>query len=330
MLQTLNKPVHYQNQSAAVRPKSVAVVGATGTIGSEVMRQLAQTPNYVTGILRNANRPLPVPIQEYPARVGYVAVDHDAADQLTQAFEGHDALFLLMGNHPQQVESETRVIEAAKRGGVKRIVKLSAPFIPKEVMHVQVADWHREIEAALDASGMAYVALRPLSFMQNWLRNTATIQHLGMIFGSAGDAPKNYTDGRDVAAIATRLLLSNERLPSTTLSIRGPDAISNQEMADRISAVTGRTIRYQNLSKEAHREMLVKRAKLPAWLVNHILELEELAILIPETPSAMVESFLGQPPRRMNPFLQEHRAAFLPSKQPLRSAVSSLFSSFLA
>lgn len=302
---------HQQTTTWSSNLPVIIVFGCTGTVGSEVMRQLASHKCFVRGVLRKSSRRYPIPLQEEPARVSYVTVDHNSVDHLARVCRGADTLFLLIGTHPEQVRSEFNIIEAAKKAGIRRIIKMSAPVIDESILAVEVATWHREIEAKLADSGIEHCNLRPYAFMQNWLRSTHTITHFGKIFGSANTSPRNYVDCRDVATVAVRLLLQEEPLNANAISITGPEAISNQEMAERISLVTGSNVLYKNLSKGEHYQMLIKRAKLPKWLAQHIVDLEELAVLIPEKSTDTVEALLGCPPRTMDEFLQEFRPAFM-------------------
>lgn len=291
------------------RPRLIAVLGCTGTVGSEVMRVLAHEDCAVRGILTKSNRPYPVPPQERPARISYTSADHTSLQHLRRALMGADALFLSIGTNPEQVAIESRAIEAAQRAGVRRIVKMSAPLVA-EPASVEVAKWHRSIEEKLEESGLEFCNLRPYSFMQNWLRNTFTIQHLGKIIGSAGSSPRNYVDCRDVAEIAVRFLLSECPLTMREITITGSEAINYQDMAARLSVATGSTIRYENLTRAEHYQLLLKRAKLPEWLARHLVELEELAVLIPEQPDDGFQTWLRHPARTMDEFTQEHHAAF--------------------
>ena len=295
--------------TTTTRPRLIAVLGCTGTVGAEVVRQLAWRECAVRGVLRRPPHTYPVAHQERPARVSYVLADHASEAGLRRAFSGADALFLLIGTNPDQVQIETRAIEAAERAGVRRIVKLSAPLVEPPAS-VEVAKWHRAIEERLAASALETCSLRPCAFMQNWLRNADAIRQFGTIVGSAGDAPRNYVDCRDVAAVAVRLLLSDEPPPSLAIAITGPEVLSNQEVAARISLVAGSAIRYSNLSRSEHYELLVGRARLPAWLALHIVELEALAASAPERATNTAAGLIGQPSRTMDEFLLEHRAAF--------------------
>jgi uncharacterized protein YbjT (DUF2867 family) len=300
------------NQQITSSAHLIVVLGCTGTVGSEVMRLLARQHCAVRGILRHANREQPVPEQD---QFSYASTDHSSVEELARAFTGAQTMFLSMGTGPEQVQIETNAIEAARLAGVRRVVKISAPIITAPAS-VEAANWHRSIESALTSSGMEHCFLRPYAFMQNWLRNTESIRRFDRIIGSAGSAPRNYVDVRDVAEIAVCLLLSEQPLPQA-ITIAGPEVITNQEIAERISHVTGRTIRYENLSRNEHHHLLLTRARLPEWLARHIVELEELAIQNPERASSTVEELLGHSARTMNEFLQEQRMAFMPPVMPV-------------
>ncbi|MEM7737385.1 MAG: NAD(P)H-binding protein [Deinococcota bacterium] len=270
-------------------------MGCTGTLGCELMQQLVTAPHTISvrGVLRRAGSIYPVPLQTAPKRVSYVTAKHNSVAELSRAFAGADALFLLTGTSLQQVEVETCAVEAAQRAGVRRIIKLSAPLIAKGVS-VEVASWHRQIEAAIESTGLEHCFLRPYAFMQNWLRNTHSIRYFGKIVGSAGNAARNYVDARDVAAVAAQLLLSEAAPVHKALTLQGPEAINNEAIAERLSNVTGGCIDYENLSFEDHYELLVTRANLPDWLARHIVELEALAVHIPESSSDSVTQCLAK------------------------------------
>lgn len=302
-------PQVHQQQGA--RERLIVVMGCTGTLGRELMQQLVAAPHTISvrGVLRRADSIYPVPLQTAPTRVSYVTAKHTSVADLSRAFAGSDALFLLTGTSLQQVEVETCAVEAAQRAGVRRIIKLSAPLIAKGVS-VEVANWHRQIETTIESTGLEYCFLRPYAFMQNWLRNTHSIRYFGKIVGSAGNAARNYVDARDVAAVATQLLLSEAAPVHKALTLQGPEAINNEAIAERLSNVTGGHIYYENLSFEDHYELLVTRANVPDWLARHIVELEALAVHIPERSSDSIKQCLGRYPRTMDEFLQESRLSF--------------------
>jgi uncharacterized protein YbjT (DUF2867 family) len=56
--------------------------------------------------------------------------------------------------------------------------------------------------------------------------------------------------------------------------LNGPEAISHQELAKRISQVTGRTVNYVDLLESAHRDAMVALG-MPEWQVTALLELQQ-------------------------------------------------------
>lgn len=151
--------------------------------------------------------------------------------------------------------------------------------------------------------------------MQNWQRNTFTIQYFGKIYGALGNAQRNYIDCRDVATVAVNYLLATEELKERSVILAGPQAITNTEMAKKLSRVTGHKIEYVDITPEELFYQLTKRAKLPEWLATHIVELDELAIKVPEPVSDTITGLISRKPRIMDEYLQECRHLF--KRKPL-------------
>lgn len=285
---------------------TIVVFGCTGTVGAEVTHALSKENCVVRGVLRNPDRFYPVPPT---ASLNYVSASLQEPTQLRRACATADTVFLLTGTAPDQVANETNIIDAAIAVGVTRIVKLSAPVVVPSVQ-VEVSTWHRQIEAVLDQSNIDYCVLRPYAFMQNWERNTFTMRRFGKIFGAMGEASRNYIDCRDVAEVAVHYLLSDKSLNGQAITLSGPEAITNADMASRFSYVTNSKIEYINLTKDALYAQLTKRAKLPKWLAHHIVELDNLAVKVPEPVQSTTEQITGRKPRIMDAYLQEARHLF--------------------
>ncbi|MCW3466177.1 NmrA family NAD(P)-binding protein [Chitinophaga nivalis] len=288
---------------------TIVVFGCTGTVGKEVMRQLQDHDCVVRGVLRNPERPYPIEIGSRSLDITYVSADLNAINQLKAACMGADAVFLLTATSPNQVAYEMNIIDAARYCGVRRIVKLSAPVVHAPAK-VEVSQWHRKIEAYLSQNSDDFCCLRPYAFMQNWERNTFTIRHFGKIYGSLGDAARNYIDCRDVATVAVNYLLTPEVLREQSVVLAGPEAITNIEMAAKLSRVTGRKIEYVDIAPEALLHQLTTRARLPQWLATHIVELDDLAIKMPEPDEDTVTYLIARKPRIMDEYLQECRQLF--------------------
>lgn len=288
---------------------TIVVFGCTGMVGTEVMRQLSSCDCLVRGVLRNPERPYPVRTGTDLWNITYVSADLSSSGQLKEACIGADALFLLTATSPNQVEQEVNIIDAARQSGVKRIVKLSAPIVQPPAK-VEVSQWHRKIDDYLSRSIDEFCCLRPHSFMQNWERNTFTIQCFGKIYGALGDAQRNYIDCRDVATVAVNYLLATEELKCRSVILAGPQAITNVEMAAKLSLVTGSKIEYVDITPDELFSQLTGKAKLPGWLARHIIELDDLAIRVPEPDSDTITDLILRKPRVMDEYLQESRHLF--------------------
>ena len=172
----------------------VLVTGATGLVGSLVVRGLAER-----GV---AARPF--------ARSAAVPGDFERPETIRAALEGVDDVFLATPNHPRQAEHEANVIDAAAAAGVRRIVKLSASGA---ATGSPLAFWdaHGRSEEHLRASGLDAAILRPTCFMSHLPPGPAT---------GAGVAA---IDPADVAAVAVALL--TERWEPGVHELTGPEAV---------------------------------------------------------------------------------------------------------
>ncbi|TDQ23744.1 NmrA family NAD(P)-binding protein [Tenacibaculum caenipelagi] len=307
-----------------IKKPTIVVFGSTGTVGTEVLRLLSERNCLVRGVIRTPAREVPIKLNGNNNNVTYVSVDLKSKEQIKRACTKADFIFMLTGTSPVQTIFETNIIEVAQELDIKRIVKLSAPVVPNDI-YVEVSDWHRQIEKKLASSGIEHCFLQPHSFMQNWERNTFTIKYFGKIYGVMENAERNYVDSRDVAEVAVKYLLLEKDLKGESVVISGPEAISHESMAKRISHVTNRKIVYENITREEFMRKLTKQAKLPLWLARHIVEIDVLAVKNPEPKNDTIQNILNRKPRIMDAYLQETRYSFMTMKWnlPFKKMISN-------
>jgi uncharacterized protein YbjT (DUF2867 family) len=291
----------------------IVVMGATGATGNALLRSLLTRGMPVRALTRTPRRPIPgIPAGAHSSvEVRYA--DATAPDSLRAAFQGAAQLFLAMANSPTQIDLETRVIDIAADAGIEHVVKISAPAAEPD-SPVAVSRGHHAIEEHLRASGLNHTILRPYAFMQNLLRLAPTVAQ-GIILGTTGDAPCNYVDCRDIGDVATAVLTRPD-IAGGTYTLTGSEAVSHPDLAARLTALTGREIRYLNLSPDELRDHLIRNAGMPAWLADHVVEIQQLTLTRPETPTTTVQDLLGRPPRALAAFLDDHHAAFTAEMQP--------------
>ena len=120
---------------------TILVTGATGNVGSAVVEELGDRGLPVRAFVRNPDRAAAVLGPDVELAVG----DFAEPASIRAALDGIEVVFLACGNVPPQVEYETRVIDAAARAGVRRLVKLSA-LGAEPGSRVAFWDWHARIE----------------------------------------------------------------------------------------------------------------------------------------------------------------------------------------
>src|SRR5688572_18080140 len=161
----------------------ICVTGSGGTVGSEVVRQLREANAAFRAAYFSKNKVDAAREKGIDA----VLIDYNDPETLRSAFAGCDKLFLLGGNAPNQVELEINAVNAAKAAGVKHIVKLSVMRADEE--EYDFGRIHREVEKAIEASGLEWTFLRPNSFMQNAVTYMSqTIKAQSAFYSAAEDA----------------------------------------------------------------------------------------------------------------------------------------------
>jgi uncharacterized protein YbjT (DUF2867 family) len=200
----------------------IVVAGATGNVGREVVRQLAEAGADVTALVRD------------PAKVsGVRAVAGDLNDppSLVPALTGADAFFLLSGYSPE-------IFTEAREAGVERVVLMSGGSAETGDRSNAVARYMIETEEALRASGLAWTMVRPRMFMTNSLQWADQIR-AGVVRAPWPDVPNAVVDPADIAAVAAKALVSKEHA-GREYAVTGPAALRPGERVLILGEVLGR------------------------------------------------------------------------------------------
>ncbi len=180
-----------RSDSGAARP-SFAIAGATGRVGAELTRLLAEDPVELLALTRLPEAAV------LPAGVRAVGVDFERPASLPATLQGVERLFIAQGSSPNQVANEIALIDAAVAAGVRHVVKLSA-MGPATRLYPMA--WHMPIEAHLARQPIASTVLRPSAFTSLLLR-AGPLVAAGEWGGAVGSGRTNFVDTRDVAAAA--------------------------------------------------------------------------------------------------------------------------------
>jgi uncharacterized protein YbjT (DUF2867 family) len=282
----------------------ILVTGATGHVGSELVRLLAEQGAPARALVHSPDKAAPIQHLGLETALG----DYEQPDALDVAMKGCDQLFLLSPPSPRQPQQEQHVIDAARRAGVEHVVKQSVPWAGPDAPLV-FCRWHGQVEQHLAQSGLAYTLLRPSSFMQNFLMSAQQVADQGVLYGMFGEGRVAFIDARDIAAVAAELL-TNPGYQGASYSPTGPEALSAAEVAERLSAATGRQVRSVDLGPDGYRQALAG-AGMPGWLVDGVVESNTmLAAGHAATVTNEVARLTGRPPRAFAQFAADHQAAF--------------------
>ncbi|MCK2216553.1 NAD(P)H-binding protein [Actinomadura sp. ATCC 31491] len=270
----------------------IVVTGATGSIGRALVAGLRGHD-----VLAVVRRPAP------DLGCAYEPGDLERPESVGRLLSRGDRLFLNSSLWPGFAAAHRAVIDLAARAGVAQVVTVSVRGArPGALLG---GGMHGEVDAHLRASGVPYAVLQPTGFMQNLPGEVRD----GVMHGSYGPGAVNYIDARDVAAVAAALL-TRPAGPGADHVLTGPESLSHARIAERVTAVTGCPVRYVDLPV-ARMAAHLERQGLPAPAAA------DLAALIAETGDGRwatrtpaVEQITGRPPRTLDAFLAEHRAAF--------------------
>jgi NAD(P)H dehydrogenase (quinone) len=218
----------------------IAITGATGQLGRLVVEKLkaVSSLNQIVAVVRD------------PAKAADLGVEARQADYtqpaaLETALQGVDTLLLISSSEVgQRTQQHRNVIEAAQKVGVKRLVYTSVLHADTSPMSLAVE--HRETEALLKASGLAYTILRNGWYTENYTASVPGALAGGALVGSAGDGKISSATREDFAEAAVAVLIG-EGHEGKTYELAGDEAYTLSELAAEVSRQTDKGIPYRDL-----------------------------------------------------------------------------------
>ena len=202
-------------------------------------------------------------------------------------------------------------LAARPSGQTRRIVYLSAPHQTPHPFFQQpnpLRDLHAEVERLLADATTNPVILRPGMFASNALHWWAPQIRSGDVvrrpYGGAETAP---VDERDIAAVATRALLDDERVGGDYV-LTGPESLSQSEQVRVIAEAIGRPIRFEELSPDEFRRETA--GTWPAGAVNMLLDAWRATLGFPAYVTSAIKEAIGTPPRTFHQWATDSALAF--------------------
>ncbi len=248
----------------------IVITTPTGDIGHRVLQHVFQASEPVRVIARDPSR---IP-QEIRQRVEVIQGSHGDAATIEKALTGADALFWLIPPEPLMtldsvdeayVGFTKPAAEAIRKCGVKRVVAVSALGRGWNKA-AGLATSNIKADELLASTGVALRVLAMPSFMDNLLRQAQTIKEKGMFSSPIyADLKAPTVATSDIAAVAAKFLMNTTWTGQAEVPVLGPEDISPSEMAEILSDVLGKPVRFQPTPIEAYKSRMTGRGMSEAF-----------------------------------------------------------------
>jgi uncharacterized protein YbjT (DUF2867 family) len=279
----------------------ILITGASGNVGREVVRQAL-----AVGLKIRATFQSPAVAAKAPAGLEGVIMDYAKPDTIRPALQGVEKIFLVGPPVRDLPALEANFIKEVRAAGPRHIVKLSA-LGGRESMF---PSGHRDSEENIEASGLSYTFLRPNGFMQNLVNyNAGTIRSQNAFYGCQGNGAVSVVDIRDIAAVAVIVLAATGH-EGKSYGLTGGEALTNEQVAEKISRVAGRKISYVDLPAAELKRGILSAGTLE-WSADALLDLQRLyregkASLVTDD----IERLTGHKPITFDQFARDYAFAF--------------------
>jgi uncharacterized protein YbjT (DUF2867 family) len=227
--------------------RTILVTGATGRQGGAVYQHLRTKGFRLRALVRDLNSNQARQLIRFGEQVFHGNLDDP--DSLMRAMDGVYGVFSMQPYTANEVQRGAALIEAAKRRGVSHLVYTSVGSANEET-GIPHFESKAKVEEHLRSSGLRYTILRPVFFMENWLK----------MFGYWGEPirdgqlrqPLSPTTNLqmvavdDIGAFAALAFEHPGKWEHRTFSLAG-DELSMQQIADAFSRVTAQDVKYVQL-----------------------------------------------------------------------------------
>jgi uncharacterized protein YbjT (DUF2867 family) len=272
----------------------ILVTGATGNIGGELVRQLADAGQPVRALVRDGTAVPP----------GVEAVTGDLNDpvSLRPALAGVTGVFLLPG-----YQDMPGVLAEARRAGAGRVVQLSGMSAGNGDMSNAITWYMAQSEQAARDSGLAWTIVRPAAFMSNTFQWLPQLRAGNVVRAPFPQALAAVIDPADIAAVAA-VALTAAGHSGVVYEVSGPQSLAPSDRVAILGEVLGRDLRFEGQpDDEARAEM--SRA-MPAKYVDAFFSFYVDGKLDESRVLPTVAEVTGRPPRTFRQWAKAHAGAF--------------------
>lgn len=230
-------------------------------------------------------------------------------DDVRRALKGVEAAFLASPLCPKMAELHASFAAAAKAAGVSRLVQLSGVGADSGMGCARALRWLGQCERSTSIFPDV-THLRPTFFMQLLFKFYSSSGGQGVIAGPFRSCQWTFIDVRDVGAVAAAALM-NPALAGRTLTLTGGESLTYAEVAERLSRLLDKQVRYMDITANEARGRL-QAVGAPPVMIEATLELWDACAskLINVAPTDTVRAVIGREPRSFEEFARDYRESF--------------------
>lgn len=233
------------------------VFGATGTQGHPVVDAALEAGLEVVA----ATRDVDAAAQRLSSRAEIIEADLLDAEAVADAMDGVDAVFFHLPVMPQSAQASRSVdnlLSAIRKSRVQRLVFTTSAWCAEPMMPCEFVLGLRGVTAAMLASGVDTVVLRPTLYLANlvWPNLIRDIQQFGRLTYPplSRERRLNWTSTEDQATLAVASLSAD--VAGEVIDIASPEPVTGAELAQLLAGVYGREVHYAPQSVDEFAEML--------------------------------------------------------------------------
>lgn len=284
------------------------VTGASGQLGRLVVDQLLQAgAGPIIAVTRNPEKLADLRNKGVDVRKG----DFKDPASLGPAFAGGKRILIISTDdleRGKRLPAHSNAVAAAKAAGVGHIVYTS--FVgPVPESPIGFAYDHQETEKLIAGTGLDYTILRNNFYTDLLLMNGPQSIAMGKHFAAAADGKTGYVTRADCARAAAAAL--TQESGKKTLTITGPEALSQADVAAILSEIAGKTIPYVPLPPADLVRAMVQKG-LSEFLARVFVSFDEaMAQGYMNIVTDDLKTLTGRPGQSVRDFLTAHKVALL-------------------
>ncbi len=287
---------------------TTAVIGATGRVGTEIVRGMLGRGEEVSALVRDPGKARCAFGEPGGLHIRQTRLD-DQGD-LAEALDGISTVFIAMGSIGiEGVQQRAAINVASRTASIEQVTRLSVLNASADSLGINQRA-HYSIDQIASSTAVPYSTIRPAIFSASLLAAAREARASRTWTGIAGSGRSALIDHRDAAEAGLRVL-TEPRLWGEHHELTGPAPLSWPEALELLSAELGDTVTFRVESERPFLERLT-RAGVPAGEAE-LLITREWAILAGENDytTDTLQQITGRPPRPVSEFLHDYRAEFL-------------------